>query len=390
MTKGIQGMTINQGICPGKSAQGLIDNPDIQHLEGIEQFNRPMQDYFRMADELSKVFIINLGIKFGIFDAIFELGSCATPLDIINKLNIKTSTRHMIDFLDQLYIHGLLNREGLLEKAKYSLTDYSGKYLLKSSPTHFHDVFLNLDRYIRRYQKLEGNFPGGKTEHIFDDVYSNDEDLRCYMEYFYKSNEFNFNYLLDRIDFSKYQRVIDIHGLTGCLAMKLKKRYPTCDVVSFENSKLKSLAENKVQGLGMQDAIKLECGDFRNKGAFSTLFGGKAGLKTDCDCVIAPHILMQFNCENRKKVLESVFECLRLNGDLIIMENLIDENRSKDSCGLKISFMLSAMGYEGFESSFSEYKCMLSEAGFEDIQHIPQHQGLSDIIIARKLRETKQ
>lgn len=380
-------------MCPamkkGTAEEGFVDQPEGNHLEGIQKFERPMQDYFRMADGLSQVFVINLGIKYGLFDAIEQCGDRCSVDDIISKTGFKTPKRHLIDFLDQMLVHGLLEREGLLEQAKYRLTEYSRKYLLKSSPSHYNYVFLNLDRYMKKYQNLEKTFPSGKTEHLFDDAYSNEEDLKCYMEYFYKSNEFNFDYLLEQINFEQYERVVDIHGLKGLLAAKIKKRYPKCEVISFDNDKLKSCAETYIKGHNMQDNVKLEFGDFRSKGIFSSLFG-KGGLKSDCDCVLAPHILMHFGYDNKKRVLEGIFNSLRKNGELIIMENLIDENRTKDSCGLKISFIFSMMGYEGYACSFNEYKKLLTEAGFGDINYISHHEGFSDLIIAKKLKDSGQ
>jgi hypothetical protein len=373
--KGLEGMNINEGF---------KDNPDIEHLEGIERFITPMQDYFRMADGLSKVFVINLAIRYGLFDAIFECGELNCNAEtLLNKLNFKIAKRHLIDFLDQLYVHGLLERDGLLEDARYRLTEYSAKYLLKTSPTHFHYVFLNLDRYLKKYMNLEKTFPYGKTTHLFDDVYSTEEDLKCYSEYFYKSNEFNFENLLNEINFEDYGKVIDVHGLSGCLAMKIKKRYPKCDVISFENKKLQECAETKLKGHNMYESVKLYFGDLRYD-KFN------ADMLMNADCILAPHILMHFNCENRKAVLEHLFNCLRVGGTLIIMENLVDENRSKDSCGLKISFMLSMMGYEGYETSFEEYRKCLTEIGFEEIRNISKHHGLSDLIVCRKLKDTSQ
>jgi len=363
------------------SGSGFKDNPDTNHLEGIEKFITPMQDYFRMADGLSKVFVINLAIRFGLFDCILQCGDSCSVDDLISKLNYKTSKRHLIDFLDQLYVHGMLERQGVLEGARYKLTEYSSKYLLKTSPTQFQYVFLNLDRYIKKYMNLEKTFPSGKTTHLYDDVYNNEEDLKCYVEYFYKSNEFNFDFLLNTINFDNFAKVVDIHGLSGCLAMKIKKRFPKCDVISFENKKLRECAETKLKGHNMYESVKLYFGDLRTDKL-------NADVLVQADCILAPHLLMHFECEHRKTVLTNIFNCLKKDGQLIIMENLVDEDRSKDSCGLKISFMLSMMGYEGYSVSFEEYKKCLTEIGFEDIQNISKNHGLSDLIICRKLKDS--
>jgi hypothetical protein len=380
LSSGISGMSITE---PQREKAGYLftrEKEDIIHLEGIEKFNYPMQDYFRMADDLSKVFVIILAIKYGLFDCIRECGDCCTADDLLAKLNFKTSRRHLIDFLDQLYVHGLIEREGLLEQARYKLTDYTTKYLLKTSPTHFNYIFLNFDRYFRKYATMDKTFPSGKTTHLFDDAYSNEEDLKCYTEYYYKTNEFNFDFLLKEFNFDNFDKVIDLHGLSGCLAMKIREKYNKCKLISFEHKRLQECAETKLKGHNMYESVQTYFGDLRNDKL-------NADLLMNADCIIAPHILMHFDCEKRKTILQNIFNCLKTNGQLIIVENLIDENRSKDSCGLKISFMLLMMGYEGFGSSFEEYRKCLTEVGFEEIRHISQHHGLSDFIICRKFKD---
>jgi hypothetical protein len=380
ISSGVSGLNITE---PRKEGGYLFtrEKEDITHLEGAEKFNYPMQDYFRMADDLSKVFTIILAIKYGLFDCIRECGDCCTAEDLLGKLNFKTSRRHLIDFLDQLYVHGLLERDGLLEQARYRLTDYSSKYLLKSSPTHFNYVFLNLDRYLKKYMTMDKTFAGGKTTHLFDDAYANEEDLKCYLEYFYKSNEFNFDFLLNEFNFDNFDKVIDLHALTGCLAMKIKQKFSKCQMIAFEHKYLKDCMETKLKGHNMFDSVKTYFGDLRTDKL-------NADLLMNADCIIAPHILMHFDCEKRKTILQNIFNCLKMNGQLIIMENLIDENRSKDSCGLKISFMSIIMGYEGHASSFEEYRKCLTEVGFEVMRNTSRHQGISDVIICRKLRDT--
>jgi hypothetical protein len=378
ISSGISGMKITE---PKEGGYLFTrEKKDISHLEGAEKFNYPMQDYFRMADDMSKVFVIILALKYGLFDCIIECGDSCTADDLLGKLNFKTSRRHLIDFLDQLYVHGLLERDGLLEQARYRLTDYTNKYLLKSSPSHFNYIFLNLDRYLRKYMTMDKTFSGGKTTHLYDDAYTNEEDLKCYLEYFYKSNEFNFDFLLKEFNFDNYEKVIDLHGLTGCLAMKIKQNFSKCQIIAFEHKNLKNCMETKLKGFNMQESIKTYFGDLRSDKL-------NADLLMNADCILAPHILMHFDCEKRKTILTNIFNCLKINGTLIIMENLIDENRSKDSCGLKISFMSIIMGYEGYASSMEEYRTLLTEIGFDEIKNISRHHGLSDFIVCRKLRD---
>jgi len=235
---------------------------------------------------------------------------------------------------------------------------------------------MNLDRFMRKYETFEKNFPSGKTSIFWDEVYYNEDDLKSYMEYFYKSNVFNFDQLMNKIDFNRYKRVVDVHGLFGNLSMMLKKKFPNVEFISFDNKKLQTHVETRLKGNDMWDLVKVEYGNL-----------AKDNIPSDCDCVIAPHILMQFGCDNRKNIIKGFYNKLNNNGDLIIMENLLDENRSKDDCGLKISFMFAMMGYEGYSMTFEEYRKLLLDCGFMDVCRIPKSPGMSDIIIAKKITD---
>jgi hypothetical protein len=155
--------------------------------------------------------------------------------------------------------------------------------------------------------------------------------------------------------------------------MKIKSKFPNCEVVSFENCKLKNLINNYSKKEHIPEgSICFEYGD---------LIKDKL---SECDCVIMPHILMHFSRENREKILRMCYDSLRPGGNIIIMENLIDPERSKDSHGLKISFMLGLLGYEGYVMSFDEYNEIISSIGFKNINRISKGQGVSDFITASK------
>jgi phospholipid N-methyltransferase len=369
LSSGIKGqkLHINQSSVEGEK---LNQN----HLEGLEKFEKPLQDYFKLADSASQTFAVLMGIKLNIFESFDELGDFVLPKDLLSKLNYSTSVeRHLLDLLDELYVLGYLEREGVGVNARFRNSEYTKKYFLKKSVEHYRSLFLNLHKYMTKFNQIEKQFPTGKTQLFSEDVYSNEEDTKAYIEYFYKTNEFNFDHLINNINFSKYKKVMDIHGLTGCLTMKIKKNFPSCDLIMFENKKLRECAEIKIQGHDMQESIKMEFGDLL-----------KDKIPDEVDCIVAPHILMHYNCENRKTILEKLFKSLTDCGDLIILENVMDEERDAKDHSLTMSFMLGVLGYEGHACTFEEYRSTLTEIGFKDVQRIHKKHGLSDILIASK------
>lgn len=373
---GTKGRDINKmdQMNPMSSLAGENEQLNLNHLRGIEKFEKPLQDYFKLADSTSQIFAVIMGIKLNIFESLEELGEFVFAKDLISKLNFSTSVeRHLLDLLDELHVLGYLERDGVGEKARFRNSDYTKKYFLKKSVEHYRYLFLNLDKYIRKFNQSEKLFKAAKTQLFSEDVFSTEEETKTYIEYFYKTNEFNFDHLISNINFAKFKKVMDIHGLTGCLAMKIKKNFPSCDLILFDNKKIKECAEIKIKGHDMQDSIRMEFGDLL-----------KDKLPMDSDCIVAPHILMHYNCANRKTILEKIFNSLANNAELIILENLMDDEREGKDHSLTMSFMLGVMGYEGYACTFEEYRTTLSEIGFKDVQRIHKKHGLSDILIATK------
>ena len=54
---------------------------------------------------------------------------------------------------------------------------------------------------------------------------------------------------MDLVDFSRFKRVVDIRGSYGLAAAKLKKRFPTVEVYSFDNPTLETYAFSRLSAL---------------------------------------------------------------------------------------------------------------------------------------------
>ena len=106
--------------------------------------------------------------------------------DIKMKLNLKCSDRHLFDFLDALTGFGFLQREGLLETARYSNTLDTDIFLDKNKPSYIGGL---LEMMNNRLYSFWGNLEEGlltglpqneakRSEDFFGLIYKDQDKLK--------------------------------------------------------------------------------------------------------------------------------------------------------------------------------------------------------------------
>jgi hypothetical protein len=353
-----------------KPISANINHLDSHHYDLLRKYDPPMQEFFRNLDDLNRIFLINLALKNDLFNILEENKNCSVKC-LQKKLNMKESTLDcFINFVDQLYSFGFLERSGKETDAIYSNSDYTKRYFLNSSVENYSRIYYNLYKCIKRFDIVENKMREGNTLNYSNDIYNNDLDREAYYNYFYKANDLNFEYLIKEVDFSQLKQICDLHGGRGILADRLKKSAPYCDVISFENNRMKDFIDTN---------LKTERSGLRF--VFGDLMKDKLPA---CDCFILPQLLIHFNKENKTSILKNCYSCLNSSGKIVIIENLLDDEREKDSCGQKMNFFYGMMGYEGLACTFNCYKDLLTICGFKFIERKQSTNGLCDIIIAKK------
>jgi hypothetical protein len=343
---------------------------DLDHYKSLNNFDKPLQEFFRNSDDLNRIFVINFSLKYDLFDIIEGKNNCDRNY-IAEKLNLKEYSLDCLNnYLDQLYFFGYLNRSGCGRDAIYSNSEYSKKYFLKNSPDNYSKIYYNLYQCIKRLDMVEKNIERGNYLLYSDDIYQNDLSRDSYYDYFYKANDLNFDNCLKSVDFSQFKKICDLHGGRGIFGSRMKKCCPNIEVISFENSRMKDYVDSSLKGekLGLRFA-------------FGDLFKDEI---PECDCFFLPQLLIHFNKEHKRSLIKNCYNQLNPGGQIVIMENLLDDDRNTDSCANKMNFMFGMMGYQGLGCTFNEYKEILNLSGFKFIERLASKSGMCDIILAKK------
>ncbi len=288
---------------------------------------------------------------------------------IKNALHLKTITRHVLDWLDVLTRLGFLNREGLFTEAVYTNNTNAEVFLDKNKPGYMGGVLEMANNRLYKFwgdleEGLYTGLPQNETKtslmgESFSSLYSSPEKLQEFMDAMSSIQTGNFITLAQKFDFSKYHSLADIGGADGWLSIRLCLQYPNLHCISFDMPEVREIAQKKIAHFHMDDRIKFEGGDF---------------IKGDlpaAEIITMGNVIHGLNEENKQKLINKAFNALPGNGVLIVIENLIDDDRSQNLFGLLMSLNMLIENGDAFDYTPSDFNRWAKQAGFMKTTFIP-------------------
>jgi hypothetical protein len=83
------------------------------------------------------------------------------------------------------------------------------------------------------------------------------------------------------------------------------------------------------------------------------------------------NILHDWGTKDKKMLIKKAYDALPKGGAFVVIENIIDNNRSKNAFGLLMSLNMLIETTEGYDFSFSDFDDMVKEAGFKSTALMP-------------------
>jgi acetylserotonin N-methyltransferase len=153
---------------------------------------------------------------------------------------------------------------------------------------------------------------------------------------------------------SHFERLVDLGGATGHLAIAACERYPALQAVVFDLPEALPLAQEIVGQSGVVKRIELVAGDFFT----DPLPPG--------DLYALGRIVHDWSEEKILKLLARIYECLPPNGALLIAEKiLLDDKSGPRWAQMQNLNMLTCT--EGKERTLAEYEALLRRVGFAGV-----------------------
>lgn len=315
-------------------------------------------------------------VKLGVFTALS--GKSLSGKEIQKVLNLHD--RGVYDFLDALVALGFLNREGLLETARYTNAPETEVFLDRNKPSYIGGfVEMANDRLYPFWGSLEEALLTGQPQNeikhtgksVFEELYAKPERLKQFMDAMSGISIGNFMALSRKFDFSPYSTLCDIGGAAAVLSVEVARQNPNMSCTSADLPAVEPIANEYIAAKGMNGRISTVNIDF-----FKDEF-------PKADVITMGMILHDWDLANKKMLIRKAYNALPEGGAFIAIEALIDDDRRKNAFGLLMSLnMLIEFGV-AFDFTGADFEKWTKEAGFRRAEVIPLA-GPSSAAIAYK------
>lgn len=277
------------------------------------------------------------------------------------KTKLGLHDRGLYDFLDTLVALGFLERKGLRDSAVYRNAPDVDLFLDKNKATYMGGILeMSNNRLYGFWDNLEEALRTGQPQNeakagdrpFFEVLYSDEKRLREFVQAMGSVQTGNFFEFAKGFDFSNYDTMCDIGGAGGNLAIQVATNQPHMKCITFDLPKVAKIAAENVERMDFTPRVEVREGDF-----FDDDF-------PKADVITMGNILHDWGLDQKKLLIQKAYDALPEGGALVVIENVIDDERRLNSFGLMMSLNMLIETEEGFDFSQAEFDDWAKEAGF--------------------------
>ena len=301
-----------------------------------------------------------------------------TGQSIKEKLGLHN--RGLYDFLDTLVALGFLKRTGVKETAVYSNAEDADLFLDKNKPSYVGGILeMANNRLYPFWNNLEEGLKTGKPQNetktgdapIFEAIYADQLKLKEFLSAMGGIQRGNFMMFSQEFDFTKYHTLCDAGGAGGYLATQVAMNNQHMRCISFDLPPVEPVARENINLMGLSDRVSVKSGNFLTEDL------------PQADVITMGNVLHDWGTKEKKTLIKKAYDALPQGGALVVIENIIDDNRSENAFGLLMSLNMNIETPEGFDFSAADFNGWAKECGFKQTSVMPLT-GPSSAVIAIK------
>lgn len=276
--------------------------------------------------------------------------------------------RGLYDFLDALVALGFLNRNGYKESATYSNAPDADAFLVKNKPSYIGGLLVMANnRLYPFWNYLEEGLKTGKPQNevrdgrkpLFEEIYADRDKTREFVNAMAGAQAGNFITFATQFDFSGYSTLCDIGGAGGQLSVQIAMHQPHMKCITFDLPQVCPIAAENVSFMGVADKVQIHAGDF-----FTDDF-------PKSDIITMGNILHDWGTQDKKLLITKAYEALPEGGALVVIENIIDNERRENVFGMLMSLNMLIETAEGYDFTALDFDTWVKEAGFRETRVMP-------------------
>ncbi len=330
----------------------------------------------RVVLELLEAFrrskIMFAGVSLGVFDALH--GRSATAVQLAEQLGCDAdSLRRLLESLVGLQ---LLSRHD----DTFSNTSAADAYLTSHSDQrmtgyiHYSNQVMwglwgNLEGAIREgTHRWKQTF--GWDGPIFSSLFKTEESMREFLMGMHGFGMMTSPQVVSAIDLSRFNRLCDLGGATGHLAIAACRRYPAMQATVFDLPQAIPLAREIVSQTEVAQRISFTAGDF-----FSDPL-------PPADIYWLGRIVHDWANPKIDVLLKKIFDSLPSGGAIALGEKILSEAKDGPRWA-QLQDINMLLVTEGRERSLTEYEALLTSAGFHRVTGYRTSTPL-DVVLAIK------
>jgi hypothetical protein len=283
--------------------------------------------------------------------------------EIKQKLELKTTDRHVYDFLDALVSLGFLQREGIMDEAVYYNSEDTDLFLDTNKPSYIGGILqMGNNRLYRFWGDLEEGLLSGQPQNEakgsladsgFASIYETPEKMKEFIDAMSGIQMGNFMSLVHQFNFSDYKTMCDIGGADGWLSIQVALSHPGIQCITTDLKQVEPLAKEKIAQFNLSDRIKFQANNFLEDPI------------PGAEIITMGNILHGMNEDNKKALIKKVFDALPAGGVFIVIENIIDNDRRQNTFGLLMSLNMLIENGDAFDYTMIDFDGWTKQAGFK-------------------------
>ena len=269
---------------------------------------------------------------------------------------------------------------GLLEKRanRYSLTEASRRYLLRSSPDYFGGLILFDEAIFQTWAHLEQAVRTGAPARATDMFQSRPEETERFIRAMDSLTRARGDpiYVADRLDLSRVSRIGDIGGGPGTYSVAMLRRWPHLRAAIYD---LPATLEVARLILREREPAALERIDLVR---FDYLYDE---IPARCGALFMSNIIHNEDETDNAQLFAKCFRALEPGGMLIVKDHIMNADLTEPKAGAIFALYL-LLTTRGRDYSFEEVSRWMRDAGFIDVRHeaLPSPPFTSSMVIARR------